>query len=179
MTTLLARLLAEPWFALPPPKSTGRDQFHLDWLQARLGAAAIAPADVQATLLELTARTIADALRAQQPTCARVLVCGGGVHNPVLLRELRARAAGRGGRIHRRARAWIRISSKRWPSPGWRARPWPARPATCPRSPARAVRACSARCIRARVPRRLTQAGCVFLPPRRRACSSARRRAGR
>jgi anhydro-N-acetylmuramic acid kinase len=85
---LLARLLAEPWLSLPPPKSTGRDLFHLAWLEARLGQAALTPADVQATLARFTARTIADALRAEMPTCARVLVCGGGVHNPVLLREI-------------------------------------------------------------------------------------------
>jgi anhydro-N-acetylmuramic acid kinase len=86
---LLARLLDEPWLGLPPPKSTGRDQFHLPWLEARLPATPMAPADVQATLARFTARSIADALRAQLPTCARVLVCGGGVHNPVLLAELR------------------------------------------------------------------------------------------
>jgi anhydro-N-acetylmuramic acid kinase len=86
---LLARLLAEPWLSQPPPKSTGRDLFHLGWLEPRIGAAALTPADVQATLARFTARTIAEALRAQLPTCARVLVCGGGVHNPVLLRELR------------------------------------------------------------------------------------------
>lgn len=87
---LLARLLAEPWFALPPPKSTGRDQFHLDWLQARMADAALSPEDVQATLCELSAITIADALRATQPATARVLVCGGGVHNRVLLARLAA-----------------------------------------------------------------------------------------
>jgi anhydro-N-acetylmuramic acid kinase len=87
---LLARLLAEPWLSLPPPKSTGRDLFHLSWLEARLGHAALTPADVQATLARFTARTVADALRAEMPGCARVLVCGGGVHNPVLLRELSA-----------------------------------------------------------------------------------------
>jgi anhydro-N-acetylmuramic acid kinase len=85
---LLARLLAEPWLSLPPPKSTGRDLFHLEWLQNRIGAAAITPADVQATLARFTARTVTDALRAELPTCARLLVCGGGVHNPVLLREV-------------------------------------------------------------------------------------------
>jgi anhydro-N-acetylmuramic acid kinase len=85
---LLSRLLAEPWLSLPPPKSTGRDLFHLAWLEARLGHAALTPADVQATLARFTARTIADALHAGLPTCARVLVCGGGVHNPELLREL-------------------------------------------------------------------------------------------
>ena len=87
---LLARMLAEPWLSLPPPKSTGRDLFHLDWVQKRIGAAALTPADVQATLARFTARTVADALRAELPSCARVLVCGGGVHNPVLLRELAA-----------------------------------------------------------------------------------------
>jgi len=87
---LLARLLAEPWLQQRPPKSTGRDLFNLEWLEARLGAAAITPADVQATLLRFTARTIADDLKSELPTCARVLVCGGGVHNPVLLRELAA-----------------------------------------------------------------------------------------
>jgi anhydro-N-acetylmuramic acid kinase len=87
---LLARLLADPWFALAPPKSTGREQFHLDWLQARMGEVTISPADVQATLLELTARTVADALQITQPATRRVLVCGGGVHNAVLMARLAA-----------------------------------------------------------------------------------------
>jgi len=87
---LLARLLAEPWFAMPPPKSTGREQFHLDWLQARLGDSPLSPADVQATLLELTARTVADALQMTQPDTRRVLVCGGGVHNAALMARLAA-----------------------------------------------------------------------------------------
>ena len=91
---LLTELLEDQWFALPPPKSTGREQFHLDWLQARLGHAARAPEDVQATLLELTAATIADALRAAQPQTARVLACGGGVHNPRLLERIAARLPG-------------------------------------------------------------------------------------
>ena len=87
---LLARLLAEPWFALPPPKSTGREQFHLDWLSERLDDAVLSPADVQATLLELTARTVADALQMTQPDTRRVLVCGGGVHNVALMARLAA-----------------------------------------------------------------------------------------
>jgi anhydro-N-acetylmuramic acid kinase len=84
---LLERLLAEPWFALAPPKSTGREHFHLDWLQTRLAGSETA-ADVQATLLELTAVTVARALQAAQPKTARVLVCGGGVHNAALLRRI-------------------------------------------------------------------------------------------
>ncbi|GGK15666.1 anhydro-N-acetylmuramic acid kinase [Luteimonas terricola] len=89
---LLARLLAEPWFALPPPKSTGRDQFHLGWLEARLatGATDTAAADVQTTLLALTVRSVADALHTQQPGTARVIACGGGVHNETLMAALAA-----------------------------------------------------------------------------------------
>lgn len=90
---LLQRLLADPWFAAPPPKSTGREQFHLDWVAARLRGDEDA-ADVQATLLELSARTIADALRATQPGTARLLACGGGVHNPVLMDRLAAHLPG-------------------------------------------------------------------------------------
>jgi len=91
---LLGRLLAEPWFTLPPPKSTGREQFHLEWVEAQLDATVLSPADVQATLLELTAATVADALLAQLPGARRVLVCGGGVRNPQLLSRLQARLPG-------------------------------------------------------------------------------------
>jgi anhydro-N-acetylmuramic acid kinase len=91
---LLAQLLAEPWFALPPPKSTGRDQFQLAWLQSRRDDRALAPADVQATLCELSAATVADALRATLPGARRLLVCGGGVHNPLLMARLAARLPG-------------------------------------------------------------------------------------
>ncbi|MFG6463644.1 anhydro-N-acetylmuramic acid kinase [Roseateles sp. DXS20W] len=84
---LLAALLAEPFFALPPPRSTGRDLFHLGWLDARLTPGA-APADVQATLLELTARSAADALRAQMPAAATLIACGGGARNGRLMQRL-------------------------------------------------------------------------------------------
>ena len=85
---LLARMLADPYFHAPPPKSTGREIFHLRWLQQHLDASDIAPADVQATLLELTVRTIADAIRASAPSARVVLVCGGGVHNGALMQSL-------------------------------------------------------------------------------------------
>ncbi len=58
---LLDALLADAYFHRPPPKSTGREYFHLDWLTPFLREAP-APQDVQATLAELTARTVADAL---------------------------------------------------------------------------------------------------------------------
>ena len=90
---LLARLRDEPWFALPPPKSSGREQFHLDWLAPRLRGGERAQ-DVQATLLELTALSVAEALRATQPGTQRVIACGGGVHNPVLMRRIAAQLPG-------------------------------------------------------------------------------------
>jgi anhydro-N-acetylmuramic acid kinase len=83
---LLARLLDEPWLALPPPKSTGRDQFHLPWLETRLRGETAA--DVQATLLAFTARSIANALHATQPETRRVIACGGGVHNGALIEAI-------------------------------------------------------------------------------------------
>ena len=92
---LLARLREEPWFTLPPPKSTGREVFHLDWLSARAGGLDVnAPVDVQATLLQLTAHTVAGALRREQPDTTRLLVCGGGAHNPPLLAALGAQLPG-------------------------------------------------------------------------------------
>ena len=90
---LLQRLLDDPYFALSPPKSTGREYFHLAWLQDRLGDCSTAPADVQATLLELTVRSIADAIARHAPESSLVLACGGGVHNRLLMERLAARLA--------------------------------------------------------------------------------------
>ncbi|HST44352.1 MAG TPA: anhydro-N-acetylmuramic acid kinase [Luteimonas sp.] len=90
---LLACLLDDAWYALPPPKSTGRDQFHLGRVDACLRGDE-ADADVQATLLALTVRTIVDALRAAQPATRRLLACGGGVHNPTLMAALAAALPG-------------------------------------------------------------------------------------
>lgn len=90
---LLARLLAEPYFAAPPPKSTGREVFHLHWLSAHLRETSATPADVQATLVALTAGSVADAVRAHAPSAREVLVCGGGVHNRELMRAIGAQLA--------------------------------------------------------------------------------------
>jgi anhydro-N-acetylmuramic acid kinase len=87
--TLLERLLAEPYFARPPPKSTGRETFSDAWLQLALAGRSPAPVDVQATLAELTAVTIARALRSgdgAEPQC--VYLCGGGAFNGELLRRI-------------------------------------------------------------------------------------------
>ncbi|MFF7059639.1 anhydro-N-acetylmuramic acid kinase [Achromobacter spanius] len=89
---LLELLIAsEPWFALPAPKSTGRDLFNLQWLDDRLAAfdgPMPAPQDVQATLQRLTARTVANAIDAAAAHTQEVFVCGGGARNAGLMREL-------------------------------------------------------------------------------------------
>lgn len=87
---LLAALLSDPYFHLAPPKSTGRERFNLTWLEGHLAGRKLAPADIQATLLELTARSVAEALSAHAPATARLLVCGGGVHNETLMARLAA-----------------------------------------------------------------------------------------
>ncbi len=90
LPALLASLLADPYFAAAPPKSTGRDRFHLDWLQRALDSQpAASPQRVQATLAELSARAAADALRAHAPDTVELLVCGGGACNDDLMARLR------------------------------------------------------------------------------------------
>ena len=87
--TLLAALLADPYYALPAPKSTGKEHFHAAYLDGVLARAGVRPdlADLVATLTELSARTVADAVRGSR---LEVLVAsGGGVRNPVLLRRIR------------------------------------------------------------------------------------------
>jgi anhydro-N-acetylmuramic acid kinase len=86
---LLTALMGEPYFFHPAPKSTGRDMFNLEWLtNCWPTVTELSPVDVQATLLELTAVTIADAIQQALPTPDQVLVCGGGVHNIALLQRL-------------------------------------------------------------------------------------------
>ena len=100
---LLSRFLAEPYFASPPPKSTGRDLFHLAWLESCLldyaasqpaGSKTISAADVQATLAELTARTCADDVQRHAPGLPRLIVCGGGAFNTHLMRRMAAMLPG-------------------------------------------------------------------------------------
>jgi len=85
---LLGALLAEPYFARVPPKSTGRDLFDVDWLDAKLAGRVLAPADVQATLVALTARTVADAVRSHCGRAMEILACGGGANNAALMEAL-------------------------------------------------------------------------------------------
>jgi anhydro-N-acetylmuramic acid kinase len=87
---LLEQLLEHPFFSQPHPKSTGREDFHLSWLQdelARLGSP-IDDADVQATLLMLTARSVADAVASSSMEKGELLICGGGAFNMALWQQL-------------------------------------------------------------------------------------------
>jgi anhydro-N-acetylmuramic acid kinase len=83
---LLAALRGEPFFAAPPPKSTGRDLFHPAWLAKKLeDFPDVASADVQATLTVLSATTIADAIKQYAPNTRAIYVCGGGAYNTYLM----------------------------------------------------------------------------------------------
>jgi anhydro-N-acetylmuramic acid kinase len=86
-TGLLGALLAEAYFCLPPPKSTGRDLFNAAWLESRLPPD-INPQIVQATLLELTAQSVTQAMRLNFPGAQRLIACGGGVRNGALIARL-------------------------------------------------------------------------------------------
>lgn len=88
---LLKAMLAAPFFALPPPKSTGRDLFSPAWLELQLGGFAhAAPADVQATLTELTASSCATCVRDYGFDSKQLIVCGGGAFNAHLMSRLQA-----------------------------------------------------------------------------------------
>ncbi|MFD9306276.1 anhydro-N-acetylmuramic acid kinase [Streptomyces sp. NPDC060048] len=95
---LLRRLLDEPYYALPAPKTTGKELFHLPYLRAALdGFGQVSAEDVVATLTRLTARTVADAVRPFGAT--EVIASGGGTRNPVLMRWLREELGGPGGGV--------------------------------------------------------------------------------
>ncbi len=87
---LLAALLLDPYFAAAPPKSTGRDLFNADWLDRILGETRWRgrPEDVEATLAAFTARTLADAVRANCAEPEEMLICGGGANNATVMTML-------------------------------------------------------------------------------------------
>ena len=90
--TLLQQLLNDPYFSLLPPKSTGRELFNMPWLRGNLGLFERRPQDVQATLLEFTAASVAAAVLQYAPG-ASLYVCGGGARNRGLLAAIARRVA--------------------------------------------------------------------------------------
>ncbi|MBF8999194.1 anhydro-N-acetylmuramic acid kinase [Vibrio nitrifigilis] len=86
---LLQHLMQDKYFALPSPKSTGREYFHLGWLEQHMGLESYSPVDVQRTLCELTALTVAEQIQPYQSgDHPSVYVCGGGAQNPLLMERL-------------------------------------------------------------------------------------------
>jgi anhydro-N-acetylmuramic acid kinase len=84
---LLARLLADPYYRRPAPKSTGKEHFHLPYLRTALAAEPVPDQDdVLATLTRLTAVTVAEACRAHG--VGEIFASGGGARNPTLMRML-------------------------------------------------------------------------------------------
>lgn len=86
---LLQALMAHPYFAMPPPKSCGREQFNLGWLESHLSTG-IRPEDVQTTLLELTAQSATSAIHHWCGIPGELVVCGGGAHNTALMKRLQS-----------------------------------------------------------------------------------------
>ena len=89
-SVLLSLLLDDPYVAREPPKSTGREYYNLEWLDSVLAkhATAVDPQDVQATLVGFTCESVARQINIHVAGCKELLVCGGGVHNPTLMRGL-------------------------------------------------------------------------------------------
>jgi anhydro-N-acetylmuramic acid kinase len=88
---LLELMLNDRYFSAQPPKSTGREHFHLQWIEKKLNefASPVKDEDVQATLTELTAATITNDIKKFAAGSDEIYVCGGGVHNGVLMDHLR------------------------------------------------------------------------------------------
>lgn len=87
---LLSLMLSDRYFSAAIPKSTGRDDFHLNWLEGYLTQLPAhlppqLPENVQASLVELSAVSIAKQLQQHMPECTEVITCGGGVKNPFLI----------------------------------------------------------------------------------------------
>jgi anhydro-N-acetylmuramic acid kinase len=87
--TLLDELLDDPYFKLAPPKSTGFEYFNLNWLES-YQVNTLRADDVQATLCELTACSIAQAVKNYARETKKILICGGGAHNEFLMKRLQS-----------------------------------------------------------------------------------------
>ena len=100
LPALLQQMLDCAWLQLPPPKSTGRDDFNPAWLEQQLQTftrtqpAPLKPADVQATLTQLTVQAAALHLQRHAPATQRLVVCGGGVRNGQIMQGLAAALQG-------------------------------------------------------------------------------------
>ncbi len=86
---LLASFLSDPYFTAPPPKSTSRERFNENWLNKKIKTnPTLAPENIQATLCELTAQSIINAIELYAPETQQIIICGGGIHNKALMERL-------------------------------------------------------------------------------------------
>ena len=120
---LLAALLAHPYFALPHPKSTGRELFSLAWLHTHLNGAENAH-DVLRTLLEYSAQSIAQAIGSSAPAARQVYVCGGGIRNQALMARLSTLLAPQQAALHSTAELqldpqWVEAAAFGWLAACW------------------------------------------------------------
>ncbi|CAM3713597.1 anhydro-N-acetylmuramic acid kinase [Polynucleobacter brandtiae] len=90
---LLNKMLSDTFFTKAPPKSTGRDDFHLTWLQQQIGSDNIHAEDVQASLLHLTVHSALQALKCYAPQTQKLIICGGGARNGMLLEAFKTYSA--------------------------------------------------------------------------------------
>jgi anhydro-N-acetylmuramic acid kinase len=93
---LLSTMLSDPYFAQAPPKSTGFEYFNGAWTRNKVATTGteVKPEDIQSTLSELSARTIAVAILEHAPAIEQLLICGGGIHNSDLMQRLRSYLSG-------------------------------------------------------------------------------------
>jgi anhydro-N-acetylmuramic acid kinase len=89
---LLTKMLADSFFSKAPPKSTGRDDFHIAWLKEKLAGENHLCEDVQATLLHLTAQSALEALVSHAPQTQKLIICGGGARNNALMNLIKVKA---------------------------------------------------------------------------------------
>ena len=116
-------MLAHPYFALPHPKSTGRELFSLAWLHTHLNGAENAH-DVLCTLLEYSAQSIAQAIDSSAPAARQVYVCGGGIRNQALMARLSALLAPQQAALHSTAELqldpqWVEAAAFGWLAACW------------------------------------------------------------
>ncbi len=95
--SLLTAMLNDEYFSMAPPKSSGRDYFNLDWIQARIAETYLKPKpeDIQATLFELTRKNICDAINQYLSGVEEIYVCGGGAHNRRLMQSIQETLVGK------------------------------------------------------------------------------------
>lgn len=120
---LLEKLLSDPYFARPYPKSTGRELFSLSWLLPQLSDG-LNPNDVLRTLSEYTVQTVFDAVVSAAPDTQELYVCGGGICNQTLMKGLSRRFSEQGIQVRSTDELhlnpqWVEAAAFAWLASCW------------------------------------------------------------